>query len=132
MQLTKSRVSTPKRSEEFCIVIEDNEGFATPSSGTDKTPSPGTKCVGSESVSKAQLHKRLRKFNSVIDSYRKYQSKPGKEPKISERRQAKLPPKKLGAEAPSEIWMKNVWNPHVLSADDGMIPFDLCENPKTL
>ena len=59
---------------------------------------------------------RLKKFNALVDQYREYQPKPGRETKISELRQVQVGPKA------SEIEMccdcveepKSVWNPFIL------------------
>ena len=123
MQQAKTSTSTPQRSEELYILIEESEGVVTPSKTDEKVIVNEAKCEVADAESKLQIHKRLKKFHNAAEMYRRYQTKPGKDPKISELRQTRIPPKRQQSEVATSIanienkpstGMKSVWNPWIL------------------
>lgn len=107
---------------EFCILIEDgSSGEEAKNHGKNLGRSPHAR---EQETCKAHLHKRLRKFNTLAEAYRKQQPKPGKEPKISERRQVRAP-EKIPAIDPQQTLMaqykqgmRSIWNPYILAESE--------------
>ena len=141
MQVANAGVETnaTERDEDICIAIEQdsddvasNKGFAEKSNECillEKKASPPEKSTGnggtitaSRTPSKEagpRLIKKLKKFNAIVDTYRKYQPKTGKEPKVSEFQQAQIG-KKLISTPPKLKMAKSVWNPLILSESERM------------
>ncbi len=120
---TASPAQRPSTSEndDFCIAIEvdheDGGSEKAVSAATTNPATPSRPLPAKEREHRAAL-KRHKRFNAIVDAYREYQPKSGREPKVSELRQAQIPPRMLAkCEAKELRVMKSRWDPFILTED---------------